>query len=286
VQARLIAIAAIVCCASTAHATPAQELEHARELFRSHDWSTAIPALNYLLYPNPRLSAPEDLIEAHVLLGVCGFENGDRKLARAEFESALAMNPDLELDTLLFSTTAVDYFHDVKKDLLDRERRDAEQRRLAEENDRLQALLASMVVIERRPYYINFIPFGAGQFQNGDRGKGLFFSTSEGVTGAVSAGIWLYLVQKYGLPGTIPANPDEVHTARRLQQIEIGTGGACLALMAWGIVDSLIHYRPSVQRKADESLLPPDLRKPASKAPTPAITPVRGGASLSLTWEY
>ena len=46
-------------------------------------------------------------------------------------------------------------------------------------------------------HYVNFIPFGAGQLQNGGRGKGFGFAIAEGVTGAASAGIWLYLVDRY-----------------------------------------------------------------------------------------
>jgi hypothetical protein len=139
-----------------------------------------------------------------------------------------------------------------------------------------------MVVIETHPYYINFIPFGAGQFQNGDQRKGLFFAITEGVTGAVSAGIWLYLVGEYGLPGKVP--PEKAESALRLQQVEIGAGALCLGLMAWGVVDSLIHYQPSVKRAPDESLLPPEEK--SKKTPSTSLLLYPGGGGLSLTWEY
>lgn len=298
-----------------AAATPAQELVRARGLFRGGDFAGALPLLNYLLYPTPRLSQPADLVEAHVLLGVCAYETGDRKTAKREFEEALFLQRDLTLDTLLFSAEAVEFFDDTRADLEDKEKRDADQRRLAEENERLARALQNLVVIETRPFYVNIIPFGAGQFQNGDRGKGLFFASAEAVTGAASAGIWLYLVSKYGIPGQVP--PEEAATARRLQQVEIGTGAVCLGLMAWGIVDSLLHYKPSVRVAADESLLPDEVRDrarggpprgpegdgsaddpprapPPAPAPqsrlqlSPTIIPSPGahGAGLSLTWEF
>lgn len=284
---------ALVAIAAPAEATPAQELDEARSLFRNGEFAAAVPQLNYLLYPTPRLSQPDDLIEAHILLAVCAFETGDRKTARREFEEALFLERDLALDTLLFSASAVEYFDDIKQELEDREARDAEQRRLAEENERLQRVLNSMVVIETRPYYVNFLPFGAGQFQNGDQGKGLFFAASQGITGGISAGIWLYLVGEFGLPGKV--EPDRIAFARRLQQIEIGAGSVCLGLMAWGVIDSLLNYEPSARVQADESLIPPDLRKAKPKPTTSRlelrpellVTPSGDAApGLSLTWEH
>ncbi len=290
---RLIGVVAIVVAlAARADATPSQELDAARDLFRAGQFADAVPKLNYLLYPQARLSQEDDLLEAHVLLAACTFEAGDRVTARREFEEALSLQRDLTLDSLLYSSAAVDFFDDIKADLEERERREAEQRRLAEENERLQARLAAMVVYETRPYYVNFIPFGAGQFQNGDRTKGVFFAATQGLTGGVSAGIWLYLVGEFGLNGKV--EPDRIAFARRLQQIEIGAGTVCLGLMAWGVIDSLLNYEPSARIEADESLIPPDLRKPkAPKAsrlelrPELLVTPSGDAApGLSLSWEH
>lgn len=289
-QARVIALALalLVALAPPAAATPAQELAEAREQFRAGKFGDAAKALNYLLYPNPRLSQDHDLIEAHVLLAVSAFETGDRKTATREFEEALFLDPGVTLDKLLFSESAREFFDDVRQDYEEREAAAAQARALAERAAELQAALDAMVVIEKRPYYINFIPFGAGQFQNEQRGKGLFFAVSEGITGGLSAGIWLYLVGEYGLPGKVPQA--EADRARRLQEIEVVAGGLCLGLMAWGIVDSLLNYKPSVRQEPDESLLPEKFRK---KKPPPETSSFRleplalpGGAGLSLTWEH
>lgn len=280
----IAAIALLLWLVAPARATPSEELEQARELFRSGDFARAIPPLNYLLYPSPRLSQPEDLVEAHLLLAVCAIETGDPKTARREFEEALFLDPKLTLDAQLFSSKAVEFFEDVRRDFEEREARDAEQRRIAEENERLRRALESMYVYEKRPYYVNFIPFGAGQFQNGQREKGLFFATSQAVTGGLSAGIWLYLVGEYGLPGSIPQEEqDTVRQVRRLQQIEIGAGALCLGLMAWGVIDSLVHYEPVVRGEADPSLLKLRDKKPETRI-EPTLLP--GGAGVSLTWEY
>ena len=111
-----LAIAVLVALASTAHATPAQELERAREQFRSGQFAEAIPGLNYLLYPSPRLSQEDDLLEARVLLAVCAFEAGDRETAKLEFTTVLQEDLRYTLDTLLFSESVVDYFDELKRD--------------------------------------------------------------------------------------------------------------------------------------------------------------------------
>jgi tetratricopeptide (TPR) repeat protein len=282
-------IVAIVCCAAAgvAHATPGDDLDKARSEFLSGNFADAIPRLNYLLYPTPRLAEPDDLVEAHVLFGACAFQTGDNVTARQEFEAALTMNPDYAIDTNRFSAGAVHFFDETKHALEERMKRDAAERALAEEKDRLRRYRESLVVYEVRPYYVNFIPFGAGQFQNGQHNKGLWFATTEATTGALSAGIWVYLVASYGFDGRVP--PQDANFARTLQQIEIGAGGLCLGLMAWGIVDSLVHYHPRAQVEADDSLLPPDLRKKPPPPPrssfyvTPAVVP--GGAGVVFTWE-
>ncbi len=280
-----------------AWATPAEDLERARQSFRAGDFPAAQPLLSFLLYPTPQLARSDDLLEAHVLLGACGFESGDRTMARREFEQALYLSPELTLEPLLFSEGAIRFFEDTKAALEERQRRNAEKRALAEERERLRRYRESLIVYEVRPFYVNFVPFGAGQFQNGNRTRGLLFATSQAVTFAASAGIWLYLVNKYGFNGRVP--PEEAESARLLQQLEIGSGAAFWAFYGWSVVDALLHYKPKAQVEGDDSLLPEDLRKldtapngVRKKPPGPekrswlGPAPIPGGLVLSLGTEF
>jgi hypothetical protein len=285
---RAALILAVVCATtSAAHATPGGQLDKARSEFLSKNYADAIPLLNYLLYPNVQLAEKDDIVEAHVLFGACAFETGDNLTARKEFEAALELKQDYAIDTARFSAGAVHFFDETKHAVDDRRNHDAEERRIADEKDRLRRYKESLVVYEVRSYYVNYIPFGAGQFQNGQHAKGLWFASTEAATGAISAGIWIYLVGTYGFNGRVPTQ--DLGFARTLQQIEIGAGGVCLGLMAWGIIDSLRNYHPRSQIDADDSLLPPDLRKTPPPKPhtsffiTPELVP--DGAGIVLTWE-
>ena len=300
-QLRLAALTAAVAVAfaASAHATPAQDLAAARDAFRVAAYDKAVPLLDLLLYPDAKLASTEDLVEAHVLLAVCQFEVGNQRNAAKEFEEALYLDLELDLDTLLFSEEAVEFFDEIKKRVTEKAAQDARVRELAEKSDRLQKALENLVVIQRRPYWINFLPLGAGQFQNGQTNKGTAFFISEAVLGGTSMGIFVWQWQKFGFGGQVPR--DEASLVRRMQQVQIGTGLVALGLMAWGIVDALVNYEPTTQLKADESFLPADFNKAlpedktdsegaTGKAPSsslqlhivPLVSPQAGGLTLSL----
>lgn len=263
--ATLVVLLSLLVARAPASAAPADELVTARQHFRASDFVAALPTLNFLLYPTPRLANTDDLIEAHTLLGACSFATGDRATATREFEQALFLSNDVNLDPLLFSTETIRHFDQTKAALAARNLRDAETRALAEERERLRKYRESLIVYEVRSYYVNFVPFGAGQFQNRQVGKGIFFAGTQLATGGTSLGIWLYLVGKYGYGGRVP--PEDASFARRLQQIEIGTGAAFLGLMAWGVVDSLVKYQPRVQVSSDDTLMPPAPSAPSALVP-------------------
>jgi len=289
----LVVIAAV---AAAAAASPAQDLDRMRQAFRQHDHDAAMKLATFLLYPDEKLALPADLVEAHVILGASNFETGHRAEAKAEFEKALQIQPDKSLTDLLFSEGAIRLFDETKADIEARAERDAQLRKLADERERIRKYKESLVVVEQRSFGVNFVPFGAGQFQNKQRVRGVLFAAGEGLTGGISLGAFLYLAGKYGLNAQVPVL--EGPGVRRLQQLEIGTGIAFFAIYAWGVVDSLLHYKPRVQIEGDDTLLPPLRDVPPDKAKQPAprqtsaldrlhVTPLiaPGGAGIGLTWE-
>jgi tetratricopeptide (TPR) repeat protein len=295
VLAVLVAIAAITVPAS-ASASPSQDLEQARQSFRQHDYDSAMKLATFLLYPDEKLAQPSDLVEAHVILGASNFETGHRTEAKTEFERALQIQPDKSLTDLLFSEGAIRLFDETKADLEARAERDTQLRKLADERERIRKYKESLVVVERRSFGVNFVPFGAGQFQNKQPVRGVLFAAGEGITGGVSVGVFLYLASKYGLNAQVPVLDGP--GVRQLQQVEIGTGIAFFAIYAWGVVDALLHYQPRVQIEGDDTLLPPlrDLPPDKPTKPLPKKTSILDrlhvrpmiapdGAGIGLSWE-
>jgi tetratricopeptide (TPR) repeat protein len=299
IRSRALAVAAaaaVASLASPAGASPTQDLDRARQSFREHDYDSARKLATFLLYPDEKLAQPVDLVEAHVILGASDFETGHRAEAKIEFEKALQIQPEKALTDMLFSEGAIRLFDETKADIEARARRDAELRKIADEQERIRKYRESLVVVERRSFGVNFVPFGAGQFQNKQPTRGILFAAGEGITAGISASVFVYLAGKYGFNAAVPTS--EVPGARQLQQIEIAAGAAFYALYAWGVVDSLLHYRPRVQVEGDDSLLPPasaggagtGAPKPRPKSSArqrlhlgPIVAP--SGAGIGLTWE-
>ena len=292
-----LATAAVVAAAATvATASPRQDLEQARQSFRQHDYDSARKLATFLLYPEEKLAMPADLVEAHVILGASNFETGHVAEAKTEFEKVLQIQPERSLTDLLFSDGAIRLFDQTKAEIVEREQRDAQVRAISEERERIRKYKESLVIVEKRSFIINFAPFGAGQFQNKQPTRGVLFAVGQGITSGTSVGVFLYLAGKYGLNAKVP-EPDG-RGARQLQQLEIGAGIAFYAIYAWGVVDALLHYKPSVQIQGDDSLLPvlrerPPVPVPAKKPRKTSILDrlhvgpmvARDSAGIGLTWE-
>ena len=269
-QARALAPLLVLVFVGVAHATPGDDLKAANKSFREGQYVEARQKYNDLLYPPPpKLADQSDLVEAYVNLGVCRLETGDETGAKTEFEKALQLDPNKQLDPLVITNKkAIALFDDTKADLRTRAEREANARREAEEKERLRKLRASMIGVQGNTKVLVGIPFGVGQFQNGDTRKGVFFLGADLVTFTTSVGIFAYLTNKYGIKSSSVPLEDGLRV-RHLQQLEIGTGIAFWGLWIWGAIDAYHHYKPQVRVKLDESLL---LQANAS-APTIAKMP-------------
>lgn len=285
------ALIAIVLWCSVAHATPREDFDQARQAYRSGQFTRALPLFNSLLYPEKKLADSNEAAEAYLALGVCRYETGDMPGAKREFEQALLVNANIRIDPLIVTdSSAIDAFNETRLTMQDRIRQDAERRRREE----LLKIRESYIGVESHSFLLNFVPFGVGQYQNGDIGKGAFFTAAEGAMFGTSLGIWFYLVSNYGLRSTrVPLK--DANTVLRLQQLEIGTGIAFYGLWVWGAIDAYLHYQPQVRIELDESALPPELRglmKPEKTRKKPPKTSLRlapmlapDSVGIGLSWE-
>jgi tetratricopeptide (TPR) repeat protein len=283
---RAAVIALVLALGAVAHANPLQELGKAQRSWKQKDWSGARQILKDLLYPKPQLARTSDLVEAHVILGVCHYEEGRREEAKSEFEAALALDPTKTLESISYTEGQIRLFDEVRTDVEARAKRDRELRELEERNERIRRLLENTRQYETRSWAVNFVPFGAGQYQNGDRTKGILFSIGQGATAATSLGIFLYLAGNYGLEAKVPL--EDGPRVRRLQQAQVVTGGAFFLLYGWSVFDGLWNFKPRVQVDVDPALLE-ELKKTSPKQKTSRVRfgPVlfEDGAGVGIAWE-
>jgi hypothetical protein len=238
---------------------PAEQFDRARVAYERNEYGRVIALVRPLLYPSIQLGSSEQVTEAHRLLGIACFKTRDEAGAEREFSILLNNNPDFRLDRLVDGAEVAQFVDQMRQKMEDELRRIKELERKREETERKRKAAdeaerrkhAERVFIERtmvqNPYFVNFLPLGAGQFQNGERRKGYAFFAAESVFGLTSLSLWIAKHELYP-DGKYP--PGSEGTAQTLQVARITTGGAFLALWALGVWDSLSHYRPVVIKES------------------------------------
>ena len=191
-----VVIAVIVMAARSAHADPVGDLEKAYSAYAARKYGDAENRLRALLNPEKsELKDPDKLADARMYLGAVLVARGKKDEASAVFEQLLREKPDYDPDRLRIQLEAVDAFIDVQSRLraeLDKIQQEQAQRKQAEraraelERQRaplrmamLEKLATEERVVEHNSRWLALVPFGVGQFQNGQDGLGLAFLSSE-----------------------------------------------------------------------------------------------------------
>jgi len=251
-------------------ATTAREaFDRGRTAFGRAEYQRAIEILHPLLYPDVLLDSEGEVVQARRMLGVAYLFENKPDDARREFRKLLELRPDYRFDPLLDPQRVVDFFNGVVKEeeatiakmvarRLQREKELAEKR----QRDLRLHMPPALIRYERHSFAVNFVPFGAGQFQNGQRRKGWLFLGAEAALGAVSLGALATNFALYGFTPTRGCNnqqsdgvqcpPSAIdhsqeNTSRTLLGVQVVSGGLFFAVAIWGVVDAIIHYQPEVQ---------------------------------------
>ncbi len=266
------------------------DLKRARDRFEFGAYAEAAGTLRQILAGSAKLTDAET-IEAYRMLAVSEYQLGDRAAARAAFVNLLSHDPDYTLDPFLVPPPIVEFFDRVKKEhepalapLRERRRELAEQQRLAEAAKR--RLLAEeqartgppskIVRVEDRIYLLNWMPLGAGQFQNGDRAKGTAIAAGQIVLGLVNLAAIVYQSQLAqdrtevcvsGQPDcSRPPYKDSVRTLHaQVEVVKYASAGLFWALYGYSVWDSHKNFVPRIETE---------------------ITPGQGGATLKLGWTF
>jgi tetratricopeptide (TPR) repeat protein len=258
-----------------------EAMNRAKVTFEYGDYAQASKLLAALLEAG-RFESLQMRAEAYRLLGLSLFYQGRKGEAYSAFLEYLYINPDAELDPFYVPPAAVSFFDQVKKEaeprlapLRAQKRAEQEaqkrvaaeeaerrrQRELEEERRRLQQISPS---IERRvvqhEFWVTMMPFGIGQFQNGDRTLGIVFATSELVAGAASAGSAL-LIEGLRDDATLRfdnagSGTTPYKTAQRLDVVKWVGAGVFFALWAAGAVHAALNYK--AEEQLPDRILPPE----------------------------
>jgi hypothetical protein len=270
-------------------ATPDADVKRARDRYEFGAYADAAVAVRQMLAETPNLPEPV-AIEAWRILGLAEFQLGDMSGARSAFVNLLSIDPDQTLDPFLVPPPIVDFFDKVRAQaepelapLRERKKQLKEQERLADEARRrllLEEQIRSgppsrVIVVREHIYLLNFLPFGVGQFQNGDTTKGIVIAVSQVVLGAVNIGaIFAHnAIAQDSSRRCLVSNPNNCSNPpipdsdrALLQNIDIVkyvSAGLFWGVYVYGVADSLVHYVPRIETE---------------------ITP--GKTAVKLSWDF
>ncbi|MCE9670256.1 hypothetical protein LY474_20875 [Myxococcus stipitatus] len=279
----------------------------------------------------------DDLVELHKLAGLSAFNLGRTEEAQRHLRALLRLDPDFSLDPFVVPPPAVAFMEGIKEEMstelefLRQERRLRQEREKTEaerrERERVEAEvqrrraeeLAGQVVVrtvEKRNFLVNFVPFGAGQFQQGRNSLGIVFAATEGalaVTSIISYFAYESLFEERPIvldnvldeDGRASITIRYIPTSRERQRdtwqlLKLASAAGFYTIYALGVVDALYHHEDQVVRTTVEtretqssgtSKSSTSVSAPArARAPRPAASvglyPTAGGLGAGLTLSF
>ncbi len=196
-------VAACLAVAGQARADAVADLEKAHNAYVAHQYDEAEARLRALLDPQTgAIKDPESLADARMYLGATLVAEKKTDEAAAVFELLLSDKPEYQPDALRVSLDAIDAFTDararnrdklaalqaerVRKAREERARAETERLRQAARLAMLEQLASTEIVTTQNSRLIALIPFGAGQFQNGQTALAWTLLVGEGLLAAGS----------------------------------------------------------------------------------------------------
>ncbi len=274
---------------------PDARLLMARKAFRRTDYGLLVPLLEPIVGADSPLQRVEDRIAARELLGVGYFfmaqqvTNPQKReellnTARDVFLDLLREKPEHELDNLVFPVSVVELFEAVRREnaeeLEELIRRDQDVRPDGE-LDTLYIERATVVGI----WWLNLLPFGAGQFQNGDVAKGTAFGLLQAGALALNAGSYFAIVglrNEDGRFDTEGGNDSDLAKALRWRRnLYIGLG-TFVGLWVLSAVDGVLNFEAEKVRIRTLDAPPPELGGVSTGTGTPVRLPL--GLSFEFDW--
>ncbi|HZS37088.1 MAG TPA: hypothetical protein VFF06_09685 [Polyangia bacterium] len=285
-KALVIALAILAPSLSLANpGKPQLDLEQGRNAYERGDYRSAVETIHPLLYPHIELASEDSVVEAHRLLALSYLFMKKENEAKDEISSLLELRPRYELDPVIDPPVAVRFFERVKRDQEEKLREIRERQRVEEERLRKEAekrrLAERMVIAERQVIknsrLVAALPFGVGQWQNRESKKAIFFCVGESVMGTLSLAAWIAINRKYPLGNFPPAEQD---TATALTALQLASGGVFWAMVAWGIIDAEVKFKPEIVIETRELPVAPPARPPVKMSLSPIFTPGFYGLGL------
>lgn len=289
--AGLAALLVLLLGGTAAHADSVSErLDRGASEFAYKNFANAAEILEKLLYPTVQLTAEDDIVRAREMLGLSYFYLGKEDKARHEFTALLYLRPAHRLDPFLIPPPAVAFFDRIRNDpamkarleKIEKERQAA----LAKKNKKPPRTLVRKIYLERdrvsHSRMIAFLPFGLGQFQNGQTVKGILLATGGGLSLTANIVCYSLLVALTNENGNYAAG--DVDLARGLRIGQYVSLGLFAASWIYGAIDANIYFEPLTSAPYHKAREEQQLVEQKTSSLLPLGLP--GGAGLSFQGRF
>jgi hypothetical protein len=280
---------AILFASGPACADEQSEVDKIRAAYLAQKYDDAEIRLREMVDPkHPTLHDPALAAQARMYLAAVLIAKKQPDQATPVFERILLDDPDFEPDLLSFPTEVVDQFIDTRSRLRERlnalaqERARKEVERKMREEDDKRREVARVAMLERlageekvttvNSRWLALVPFGTGQFQNGDRALGWFFLATESaclVGTGVTVPIYLtdleYRSDAYRDGDSTRAN-EYIDRANVVRTVDLALVGALAVTAVAGVIEAQVAFVPEVVEVRKRPL-------PTAWTATPTLAP-------------
>jgi tetratricopeptide (TPR) repeat protein len=242
--------------------------------------------------------------EARMFWGATLIVKGKKEEAIAQFDALLKVDPKYEPDPTVFPLEVAKVFFDTKAlyekraaAIAEAEARHEKERKEQQEAARkaqierlkqLEILVGEEYVTDHHSRWKALLPGGAGQFQNGKTGLGVFFLSTEALflAGGIVA-VPVYLVDLANASSTesrgsqyTPVAQVYLDRANDARYTNLAFYGALAVTTVAGIIEAEVDYVPDITGAKPRKL--PDLPgvSPDAKPPAPGVSFTFGAAPL------
>jgi hypothetical protein len=240
----LLSIAALLPPAAALAGDAEVELRHGIYAYEHADYAEAVAAISSVLYPL-KLTSEEDVASARKYLGAAFFFSGKKAEAAEEFKKLLILRPEFKMDAFMFPPPLVLFFDEVRasiKDRLETAKPGAEQQEgIVRQSERIIERRA-----EKHSFALNFVPFGAPQFQNGHMAKGwALFGIEVALLALNIASYWQ--ARSYAGPDGYYRTESARDGARNWMIIQMTSLSLLGGAVVYGIADGIVYFKPQVE---------------------------------------
>ncbi|MGC4086430.1 MAG: hypothetical protein QM756_00765 [Polyangiaceae bacterium] len=273
-------------------------------LYEAGKYVECASELSQMLAPDAarRLRDREVLENARIYQAACLIGSGNPQAADEPLRAAIRANIQMKPpDSLVFPPPVIERFLRVRQSLYEEikkaeEQRVREARRAAEEQaararaeqkrvEALERLASQEVTVVENRRWVALVPFGVGQFQNGDEGLGWVFLTSETVL-AATALTSVAMQTQLQLEASRLKNAGNNAVLQTWHTLVVVTSYAFLGVAAVGVAQAQLGFVPET-RLVRQRALPPSLkRKTSSVSLEPGVSATPSSVFLGVSGRF